>query len=104
MNLDNSIKIGEYILRESGIIEYPDGTIVDFKKAQPVEIGIMRENNTWIVSLTTKASIYKLKMRMTENLEIIGLRFNNIKEALLVHNFLCRQIFNIEDIKGSDDK
>jgi hypothetical protein len=102
---DNSIKIGDFILREAGVVEYPDGTMVDFEKAQPLEIGIMREGEQWVVSLITKASVYKLKKGMTEDLEIIGLHFNEFKDAILVHNLLCVQIFKPEkdEVKNDGD-
>jgi len=96
-----SIKIGEYILRDS-ILEYPDGSIIDLKKASVTNIGIMPEDEKWVVTLLTKAAIYRLQNNSRDSLEVIGFAFRTFNEASIAHNIFCRVIFKVED--GEDEK
>ena len=96
--MTESIEIGDYILRESGVVEYSDGTIIDLEKAGVLNIGIMLEDDRWVVSLITRAAILKLQKNITNDLQVIGFKFDEFKEAIVVHNILCLQLFKIEDM------
>jgi len=83
-----SIKIGEYILRDDGTVEM-SGDNIDLRKANIINVGLITENEQWVVTLITKASILKLEKGITKNLEVIGFRFVTFEEAISAHNFLA---------------
>jgi len=91
-----SIKIGEYILRNNAVLEYPDGSLIDLKKANVENIGIMPEDNNWVVTLLTKAAIFRLQNNTKDTLEVIGFRFDTFKEAAFAHNLFCMELFDID--------
>lgn len=73
-------------------VEYPDGHQISLSKITPVFIGIMYEND-WVVSLITTEAIQKLKHDITENLEVVGLKFKDFKEAQSAQNFIQLLMF-----------
>jgi hypothetical protein len=99
-----SIKIGDFILRNDSVLEYPDGSLIDLKKAVVANIGIMPEDDLWVVTLLTKAAIYRLQMNTKDSLEVIGFKFDNFNDALTMHSILCHKLFDIKPNKEIDEK
>jgi len=87
--MTQSIKIGRFILRGKGLIEYPDGKIIDLDKARPINIGIMQEEDKWNVTFLTEAALLRLKTGQDEQLNVVGFHFDNIDDAFLFHNTLA---------------
>ncbi len=90
-------------------ITYPDKHIIDLGMINPVQIGIQLEGGspegegTWVVSLLTKEAVERLRMNITEQIELIGIRFKDYKNAIHAHNLLCMWILKKDENTEESD-
>ena len=82
--------------KDTVLVTYPDGHVVDLGLIKPIQIGILQEDdegeNKWVVSLVTKEAINRLQMNITEKIELVGLRFDDFNDALMAHELLCKWV------------
>ena len=84
-------------------ITYPDKHIIDLGMINPVQIGIQLEEEIWVVSLLTKEAVERLRMNITEQIELIGIRFKDYKNAIHAHNLLCMWILKKDENTEESD-
>ena len=82
------------------VIEYPDGGSINTNSLKIEQIGIIKELDYWNVVITTPASLYKYKKDVTTSLELFGLKFTKLSEAITAHNILCTVVFSKKDFNG----
>ena len=90
------ITIGQYHFLPAGAIQYPDGDIIDLNKINPLNIGMMHDEN-WVVTLLTQATLYKYCKKSNKTLEVLGFRFDDQAEAFLAHNILVNYFFRPDE-------
>jgi hypothetical protein len=102
---NNSIEIESFILKKIGTevhVTYPDGHIINLGMLKIISISTTPTLPNWTVSLLTNEAIQKLKLNITENLELVGFEFKSIQSALLVQSFLVYNILQGEQ-EGEQD-
>ena len=91
-----TLTVGSYkfiIDPEDGIlVEYSDGKVIDLKKLNITNIGIMSNDSKFTVTLITKESLQKIGSGLTQDLEIVGFHFNELGEALAIQNAIAINI------------
>ena len=93
---EEQILIEDYIfyLHPDGDIsyEYMDGTRIYFNTVNPIAIQLYHENKKYWAGVVTKEALYRFQKGFDNNLQIIGLAFENEINAVKAAGLLLRLI------------
>jgi len=97
----SEINLGNYKFIYDGrvIVDYQDNNIVEISKLNVVSVCITIDDGLWAVNIITKEALQKLKMGITNNLEVIGFKFEDYMDSILAHNFLTLHLLAPETVK-----
>jgi molybdopterin-binding protein len=97
----SEINLGKYKFIYDGrvIVDYQDGNIIEVSKLNVVSVCITLADGLWVVNIITKEALQKLKMGITNNLEVVGFKFEDYMDSILAHNFLTLHLLAPETAK-----
>ena len=95
------INLGNYKFIYDGrtIVDYRDGNLIEVSKLNTVSVCITLDDGLWTVNIITKEALQKLKMGITDNLEVVGFKFEDYMDSILAHNFLTLHLLAPETVK-----
>jgi hypothetical protein len=65
---------------------------IDLKVLNVETIGIMKENDNWVVVIITTEALKKLQGGISESLETVGFSFKDKDTAMSIQNFLINYL------------
>ncbi len=76
---------------------YPDGKKINLSLLEPLQIGVARTrgiDKEWHTNIVTKMALIKYKEGITDNIELVGFNFKDMRNALLASGFLTTNLLN----------
>lgn len=75
------------------IVEYKDdNTRISLKDLKFELVGIAPEDGNFTVRIITKNGLYKFKENISKDLEVIGFKFKNLKDAIEVQSHIINKM------------